>query len=262
MAGEAKTTGFMLSSATVMLGAQDDLFHLNPDDHSIGLVKNFVVKGEPAYTELTQGVQNTIVHSTMTSNPITASLEVYEYTAKNLNYALGLDGSAVTLETAVTAVNGAIAAPTPPALTTADLIVDSATGITAGDWIYIHYGTDDKIALRKVNSVATNTLTLNVGFTHAIPDNSVVRAVNMVAVGSKENQPFLACVAVGKLASGEWAKVMLPKVRVTKGFEMGFRTDNYGNMPFELQVYDLVSTDPHYAEVSGLGGNSMLALPA
>ena len=45
--------------------------------------------------------------------------------------------------------------------------------------------------------------------------------------------------------------IAFPKVRVTKGFDIDFRTDNYGNLPFELTIYDQVSTDPFYSAFGG-----------
>ena len=77
MAGEAKTNAFMLGTATVMLGAQADLFDLNPTEHSIGLVKNFNLQVDQTYTELTQGVQNQIVFSVRTGNKVMNTMEAY-----------------------------------------------------------------------------------------------------------------------------------------------------------------------------------------
>ena len=74
MAGLAKTDAFMLGDATVMIGAMADLLTLNTVEHSIGLVKEFMVKSEPGYTELTQGVKNTVVASVMTSNKVSATM--------------------------------------------------------------------------------------------------------------------------------------------------------------------------------------------
>lgn len=61
MAGEAKSTSFVLGTATVMIGPRADVFELTPEEHSIGLVKNFTLSGDPSYLDLTHGVRNTIV---------------------------------------------------------------------------------------------------------------------------------------------------------------------------------------------------------
>ncbi|TIT61156.1 MAG: hypothetical protein E5W90_32965, partial [Mesorhizobium sp.] len=73
MAGNAKTNKFLLSTATVMLGALADLHKLNPAEHSIGLVKNFQLTGEAQFTELTQGIRNAVVMSVRTGEGLKTS---------------------------------------------------------------------------------------------------------------------------------------------------------------------------------------------
>lgn len=82
MTGLAKSSEFLLSSATVMIGPMADLKKLNPAAHSIGLVKNMAVNIETSKTELTQGLSNDVVASVITGNTVTVAGEVYEYTAK------------------------------------------------------------------------------------------------------------------------------------------------------------------------------------
>ena len=245
MAGEAKTSAFMLGTATVMIGAQSELFSLAPDTHSIGLVKNFTMTAEPGYTDLTQGVKNQIVYSVMTSNTVRAQMEVYEYTSKNISYALGLNGGALAAVTTATTLSAAYASGT-------SVTVTSATGLAVGDYIQIQEGTDDKTFFRKITAIAANVLTLNASIPVAIANGSAVRKVNAVDIGSKTDQPFLSAKIVGSLADGTEIGILIPKIRITNGFTLGFVTDNYGNLPFEFTVYDLVSTDPNYSEFSGV----------
>lgn len=249
MAGEAKTTEFMLGTATVMIGAQADLMDLTPAGHSIGLVKNVTITAEPTYTELTQGVKNSIVYSVMTQNAVRASMEVYEYTAKNLNYALGLDGSGYT--------------PSAVASTTAGVTTTSATSITVdvgdgalfsvGDWIMIPLS-EDNIIVRKITSIAIDALTFVGATTQEIPAGTVVKVSKTVDVGSKDNQPFMACKIVGVTAEGEPITILFPKVRIVNGFNLAFTTDDFGNMPFEMTIYDLASTDAFYADFANRNG--------
>lgn len=247
MAGKAKTNEFMLSTATVMIGLPAELHDLNPAEHSIGLVKNFTFTSEPAYTELTQGVKGSIVASVMTSNPVRATMEVYEYTAKNLGYALGIDGAQnlepiVTTTTVSTAVDGDAS----PAPTTVS--VTSATGIVQGDTIMIMIDNEDNFMIRKVTNVATNTLTLSHAITQDIPLGAVVKKVNVIPVGSKDEQPYFAAKIAGVLVSGEKVVIEIPKIRIVRGFNMAFSVDNFGNLPMEFTLYDLVTTDTLYAE--------------
>jgi hypothetical protein len=245
MAGEAKTNSFMLGSATVMIGPQADLFTLAPSTHSVGLVKNFTVSNEPQYTDLTQGVKNTIVYSVMTGNTVRAQMEVFEYTSKNIAYALGLNGSSLAAISAVTALSAAVTA------AATSITVTSATGLTVGTWISIQEGTDDKIFYRKITAVASNTLTLNAALPVAIANGATVQKVNVIDVGSKEDQPYLSAKIVGSLADGTEVGLLIPKIRITAGFTLGFTTDNFGNLPLEFTCYDLTSDDPNYADFGG-----------
>lgn len=249
MAGTAKTNDFMLGTATVMIGTPEQLHDLNPTEHSIGLVKNFSITSEPGYTELTQGVKNTIVASVMTSNPVRCSMEAYEFTAKNLSYALGIDGAEdVEAFTTTTTVATPVDGDASPAVSV--LAVTLATGIIAGDTIMIVAGEDDHVVIRKVVSVASNNITVN----HALPDigaGAVVRKVNVIDVGSKDDQPYYAAKIAGILASGEKVVIEIPKLRIVRGFNMAFATDNFGNLPIEFTVYDLVSTDTLFGEFGG-----------
>lgn len=252
MAGEARSEAFMLGTATIMVGPMADLMNLNTS-HSLGLVKNTMLKTTPGFTDLTQGVKNTLVYSVMTSNQATVDAEMYEYTGKNLSYGLGLDGSTVAPITSSTTVSTALAAPVAPALTAAALSVTSATGLVADDYIFIQVGTADQVMVRKIVSVASNVLTLSAGFPIAIPLNSTVRKVNVMAVGSLEDQPYLSAKIVGTMANGDEMVILLPKIRVTSGISLGFKTDNFDNIPLQLAIYDLVSTDPFYTMFQTVG---------
>ena len=251
MPGLAKTNDFMLGTATVMIGDMADLYDLNPTDHSIGLVKNFTMTSEPAYTELTQGVKNTIVASVMTANPVRCTMEAYEYTAKNLSYGLGIEGAAdVVAQTVETTLSALIAA----AATT--LTVTSATGITVGSYIMILVDGEDNFVVRKVTNVASNVLTVSQPLP-AIATGKVVRKVNMIEVGSKDDQPYYSAKIAGKLASGEELVILIPKIRIVRGFSLAFKSDDFGNMPLEFTVYDPVNADTFYNEFGGASAQIM-----
>jgi hypothetical protein len=237
-----------------MLGKQADLMNLTTD-HSIGLVKNVTMKTTPGFTDLTQGVKNTLVYSVMTSNQTMVDGEVYEYTARNLSYALGLDGSEVVAAPAATTVATGLAAPVAPALTAAEVVMADVANLTAGEYATIQVGTADQIFVRKIVSIdaGTKTVTFASGFPVAIPVGATVRQMNVIAVGSLDDQPYMACKIVGTLANGDEVVLLLPKVRVTSGLSMGFKTENFDNIPLQLQIYDLVATDPNYAMFQDVG---------
>ena len=250
MPGNAITDQFMLGTATVMIGPQADLYDLNPAEHSIGLVKNFTINSDPTYVELTQGVQNSIVHSTLNGNPVRATMETYEFSAQNLSYALCLEGAdQVAPKTVETATAGATSAGANT------LAVDSAAGIVDNDYIMIKVDNEDNFVIRQVTDVVTNTLTLNQALPVDVAADTPVILVNMISGGSKKNQPYYAAKIAGKLANGDEIVLLLPKLRIVRGFSLAFATDAYGNLPMEFTMYDQVSSDPFYADFGGNGGD-------
>ena len=253
MAGEAKTNAFLLSSATVMIGAMDKVFELDPATHSLGLVKNFQVSAEPAYTELTQGVRNQIVYSVLTGNPVRAQMEVYEFGAKNLSYGLGLDGSSLTAKTPLTLktaiTNGGTA-----------VVANAASdpGYSTGDLVMIQY--NDKVHVGKLASAGTFstdqvTLTLTAGTAMptgmTFPVGCLVSKANVVSVGKQTAQPFFSDKVVGILPQDNTPIcILFPKLRITRGFTLNFSTDNFGNLPFEFTPYEMVAADALYSDFS------------
>lgn len=260
MAGEAKTNAFMLGTATIMLGPQDKLFDLNVAEHSVGLAKNVTMKSTPGFTDLTQGVKNSMVYSVMTSNKVEVSGEVYEYTSRNVAYSVGLDGSVlspITVESTV-ATALALASGTTPA--DVELAAGDGSKFTVNSHVMVQVGNDDEVFIRKVTAINVDTLTLSSGLPVAIPQGARIKTMNIIGVGSKAEQPFLSAKIVGTIADGSEIAILVPKVRITSGASLAFKSDNYDNIPMTLSVYDLVTTDPFYTDFKDLG-SAMIATP-
>lgn len=260
MAGEAKTNAFMLGTATVMLGAQADLFDLNPTEHSIGLVKNFNLQVDQTYTELTQGVQNQIVFSVRTGNKVMGTMEAYEYTGANLTYALGQEGynagDAVTLSATV------MTTPTPTVNSFTLTAPAAGLGIIPGSYIKIQTGSNDQIMIRKVLTTSGSDVVVDTDLPAAPAVGATVSEMNVIGLGSNScaESTFIAAKIVGTLADCSEVVLLLPKVKVTKGFALAFNSGDFQNLPLELTVYDLLPTDPHYAAFSEFGNASAMLL--
>lgn len=247
MAGNAVTTKFMLGAATVMIGPMVDMYNFLPSTHSIGLVKNFSVTAVPTTIDLTQGIRNSLVYSVVTGGDPSATMEVYEYTGRNLSYALGLDGSSVAAQTTATTLNGAIDGnPTP----TSTVTVTSAAGLSVGDYIMISDTTqgDDYVYTRQITVIATNVLTVTPALAVDITNGSAVTKVNILRAGNPTNNLFLAAKVVGILADGTTQCMYFPKIKISKGFTMDFQVTAMGNLPFEFKTYDLLASDANSAQ--------------
>lgn len=249
----------MLATATVMVGPKEELMSLNPDDHSIGLVKNFTVTNDKSSTDLTAGVQNDLVFSLVTQSDTRSTMEVYEYTAKNMSYALGLQGYNMTEVTGTPYVMSAVGTNNADKTHTLTVAVDAeGQPLNDGDDISIRNPANDNIILAKVkdsSNLATGSLIvtadLGVG---VIPTESIIQRVSILELGSTEEQAELATKVTGQLADGTWVTLLNPRVKMTSSFSAAFSSDNYGNMPFEWRNLKLLPGQPFYADFKGMSG--------
>lgn len=246
MAGEAQSINFAAGAATIMVGNPADLRDFRPETHSLGLVKNVKIMAEASYIQLTQGIRNEVVHSIKTGEPVSMGAEIYEYNAKNWNYALGFSGYDVTVTPAVHYVTTAVAA---TSLGTSTFDVDAVAGFTVGDYVNVQVGdTSDSVIPRRITATTVTTVTFDAPIKNqAIPVGASIRKVNIIPVGRQSEQPFLAAKIVGTMADQVEVVIEIPKLRITKGFDLTFQTSDYANMPFEFTCYAQVPTDAQYA---------------
>lgn len=249
----------MLATATVMIGPKEDLMTLNPEEHSIGLVKNFTVTNDKTSTDLTAGVQNDLVFSMVTQSDTRSTMEVYEYTAKNMSYALGLQGYNMT------EITGNVYTMSVAGTNNSDKTHTLTVGVEAdgqtlnnGDDVSIRNPANDNIILAKVtdaSTLSTGSLTVSADLGDAIiPKDSVIQRVSILELGSTEEQAELAAKVTGQLADGTWVTLLNPRVKMTSSFSAAFSSDNYGNMPFEWRNLKLLPGQPFFADFKGMSG--------
>jgi hypothetical protein len=254
MPGNAKTNGFLLSTATVCVGPMADVYNLNPTAHSVGLVKNVQAVSEPTFVELTQGVKNQPVMTVPNSDGLRVSFEVYEYTLRNLGYAAGLDASGAgfnalpNIHTTAAVVNAAA--------TSLTVATDLTLTYPIGSWIYLQNGLDDYIHVAKVSAVSYSNPNTTITFTgFAIPAGltfplgSRLGKVVPIDKGAALPQPDLSAKILGVMPKDNRPVVIVyPKIRITKGFSINFQSDAFASMPWEFTPYPLVSGDTFYSD--------------
>jgi hypothetical protein len=250
MAGEAKTNKFLIGEATLMVGPMASVFDLQPTAHSLGLVKNLAVAVETGNVELTQGIENVPIFSVQNQFNPSASCEVYEYTARNLSYGLGLDASGVAFDEP--AASGPYTLNTLVAAAATSIVLATGQGATfvVGDSVIMQVG-EDVIYTGKVTAKVTDTLTVSPAtppvITWPIATTRVFRARAISAAGGNTN--FLSAKAVvmnpGALAP---TVILFPKIRVSKGFNLAIGTQDFANLPFEFMPYPLTASDTLYSQ--------------
>jgi len=270
MAADAKTTNFMLGVAEVMLGNIDELYDLNPSQHGVGLAKNFTCEATKDRTDLTQGRTNDIVFSMTTSSTTKCNMEVYEYSVKNMAYALGLQGGSITVAAGNALTTTSLASFSGGSASLA--FVDVASGLQTpivGDYVSVRDPVSENILMGKVSAVsgvtagasATGTMTIDIADTtsvQSLPAGSMVSVVNVLEIGSTDVDHDFSAKVSGQLANGTWVTFLFPKVRITSGLSMAFTTDNFGNIPFEFTPLKAAASDPFYSEFKGTAAKMLV----
>jgi len=268
MAADTKTNAYLLGNATLMMTPfGNDPFALLPDTDSIGMVKNIAMNVESDTIELRNGIQQILVDSQKSNVRTTLSAEVYEFSAANLFRGMSLNRATVMPKRGKlkTAIGGA--ATTTLVVNTNPLPGDATTGITAvgdipnGATILIQRanGQDDYVYPVRVTA-ATTTATGDFTVTAAVPagvsfaagDN--VWIVNEVPMGDQSDQDFFSLKIAGTLSNYDKPVVMIiPKVKVTKGFQINFSETDYGSMPFEFTPYYLNTAEAANGRMAEIG---------
>jgi hypothetical protein len=257
MAGEAKTNQFLLSVGTVMIGDSAKTMELTPELNSIGLTKNVSVTVDMGFVDLTQGLDDQVVCSVNTRNQARVAAEVYEFTARNIAYANGLnatgtdfDANTATLELSADVTGAA-----------SDIDLVDASDLSAGDFFVIQGGeSSDMVHVCKVDSIATNTVTLADGYT--IPAGTAFAAatarvykVHDLDVGGSKPQATFGVKIVGLMAKDQSPITLIfPKVKITNGLGVSLTNSDFSNMPFEFMPYALLPGDAYYADFAGKQG--------
>lgn len=256
MIGGNNTDTFNIGAATVMVGPMEKVLELTPEEHSLGLIKNFNLTTDTTEVSLTQGVRNTEVDSQITGVNSTMSMEVYEYTAANLAYAAQLDGSKfVTSGTYVldADITGGESASSITIRTDEDVTAKLQQGTT----LQLQASSTeefDKVYIARVESATAGEGTTTITLVDSIPlgwnfkAGDKVFAVDIVPIGSEAPQPYIGVKIVGVLPNGNKpVTIIVPKAKITGGMTLGFSSENYGNLPYEIKPYALAKADALYS---------------
>jgi len=269
---DVKNPKFVIGNATVMLAPySEDVFDLNPDDHSVGMVKSVSLEQQSDQIMLKNGIQQLTVDTQKSNVNFTSTFEGYEFDAKNLTYALGITGSTVkrlrgrlTADAAADATTLSIESY--PIVGDADSLIDDVGDIPEGAIIMLQ-NPDQPDEVYPLATTAATTDTAGdepyVLTVEAIPVAAatgwVVWIVNEVEVGSFDQDDFFCAKIVGTLsANNEPIMVVIPKLKVTRGFNLSFSETDYSNLPFELSPIVMTRSEetsklvdnPRYAGLS------------
>jgi hypothetical protein len=254
-----KNNAFLLGEATLMIAPYADatpVFELTPELHSVGMVRNVSLAQESDNVELRKGIQQHLVDSKKSNVRTTLSAEVFEYTPQNILYSLSMSKAALPPKRAKlkTAVNGATATITvtsDPLPGLANSGVAAVGDIPNGATILLQipgsqndYVLPVRVTAATVAAGADWTVTAAIPAGMAFPVGSKVWVVNEIPVASTDEQEFFKVKVSATLSNNERPiALVLPKVKVSRGFQLTFDESNYGNMPFEFMPYFLTQSE-------------------
>lgn len=261
--GTAQSDGFILQEATLMLGEVGNALDLTVEENSIGLFKNLQFQNTRSFTDLTQGVRQGVVASAETENTTMVTGEGYEFTPRQLMFAMGQEGYKYVHTPSI------VAKTVGDVLAASDTItVDAIAGITQDSWIVVRptRGVDNGLAYRVV-SVAGNVITLDRDLVEAVPANSDVYLSTMIrSSGSLDDScasgTYFSMKVVSQKQNCLPIIVTSQKVRVSSGLQLSFGTSDWANIPYELKIMDLTPSDVGYAAWLADGANQYNVLTA
>lgn len=259
---DVKNNAFLLGEATLMIAPYGDatsVFELTPDLHSVGMVRNVTLNQESDQIELRKGIQQNLVDSKKSNVKTTLSAEVFEFSAQNVFYSLSMGSQAVALKRGqlTAAVSGGAASIT---VSSDPLPGDASTGITAigdvpnGATVLLQIpgnGQNDYVLPVRVTAATVAgggagefVVTVAIPAGMDFPTGTKMWVVNEVAVASTAEQDFFKVKVVGTLSNNERpVTLILPKVKIAKGFQIQFDEGNYTSMPFEFAPYFLAKSE-------------------
>lgn len=262
---DVKDPKFVIGNATVMLAPYNaDVFALTPTAHSIGMVKAVTITQEADQIMLRNGVAQNTVDTQKSNVSMTTTFEGYEFSAQNLIYALGLQGTSVkrlrgSLTLAVASGGTSLSINSNPVPGDPTSLIDATSDLPIGATLLLQKaGEPDNVYPCKLTAATTGTgpyvatiAALPAGISFAVGD--IVWVVNEINAGSTEQDQYFCVKIVGKFsANDEPIVVVMPKVKVAKGFNLSFSETDYSNLPFELTP--LVMTKSETTAIPRLAG--------
>lgn len=259
MAGEAYSAEFVIGQATVMVGACEDLWQLQPSLHSLGLIKKFTTKLDMSFVNLAYNNGGNPIFSVMTASAINATMDVYEASARNLSIALGQLPTNVESFSDTYDIDVAVSGSTFASFTSDS---DVTSEFVTGDWILIQEGISDVVHVAKLTqdslAIGTGPFTITLQFDNNptplgtnFSNGARVMRVNMLGINPNGEPDYFAAKVVGLTTNRtKPLTVVFPKVRIIKGFDLKFDADNYTSMPFELRPQSCLPEDVSYSDFS------------
>lgn len=254
---DVKEPKFVIGNATVMMAPySENVFGLNPDDHSVGMVKAVTIEQAADQIALRNGIQQITVDSQKSNVNLTTTFEGYEFSARNMMYALGVQGAIVKrlrgkLTAAVLAGGLTLSVESFPVPGDPTSLIDAISDLPVGARLLVQKANQpDNVIPLTITAVTTGAGPYVVTFGTSKPTTvtfaagDIVWVVNEIDAGATKQDEYFCVKIVGTLsANQEPIVVVMPKVRVSRGFNLSFSETDYSNLPFELTPFIMAKSE-------------------
>lgn len=249
--GTAQTNGFLLNEATLMLGPLGSFLDLTVEEHSIGLFKQLQITNTRSFTGLTQGVRQTKVGMVLTEDTFAMTGQGFEFTPRQLAYQMGGAGYEYSTEQTARTTTAS------PAAAAANTVsVASAAAINVGDFITFSGADARHGLLYKVESKATNTLTLDRSLVKAVPTGATVYTLAAITPSIEANcsgAHYMSAKIVSSQPNCDPIIILVPKLQITSGLNIQFGVGDFSAQNFEISAMDLLPNEDGYDWVMANG---------
>lgn len=234
MANTSQTSEFFIGDLDVRVSTDlTKAGELGPE-HSIGLLQDAKVTMNTNQVKLQAGFPQRTYASVVTSRELMVSGSLNEYSISNLALIYG-DNDALVAAAAASGVTTTTTA----AVVASDVTIDvtSATGITAGDTIYLYNASDaSDVFVAEVASIAVNEITVTLPIPRAFAIGSKVSLVQSIELGSSDNAKELTIQVVGVMPlDGSPFVYDIWKGTISGSAEVASSTQAFGALQFQIE---------------------------
>lgn len=237
--GNARTGKFRIGTVEVRIGPLSSAMRLMPVN-SIGIVDEATLNYSTEQASMMQGFPQNMVDEAITSEEITISATLREFSRRNLNLLLGhgIVSSATDVSTTVATEASADA-------TSVD--VDSISDFEEGDLIVAYpINKPGQVTVARVASAATGTITLSTEtpLLHTLPVGSLVFKSGAVSLGSvKQTQYFAVELVEVQRGTSRPMPSEFWKCSLQGGSDMGTNVSDFASSDLQLRVLEPLITD-------------------
>jgi hypothetical protein len=233
----------ILNEGTLLLGPMGDMLDLEETTHSVGMLKGLTIQNTRNFTALQAGVRQRKVANILTEDSWMITADSFEYSARQLSYLMGGDGSKYSTQKVLATTT------TAAVLTGASTMpVASAADLAVGTFIIVEQANDKSGMIYRIESITANSVTLDRPTVLAYASGAKVHVVESIQADdvSCNGATYLSAKIMTHAADCTPFLILAAKVQITSGINLKLGADGYASTPIEITVLTPSRQDASY----------------